>query len=313
MNILLTGAGGQLGGALRRAFESLGEITALGRDELDLAGSFRTIRNVVLRLRPHLVVNAAAYTAVDAAESEAEEAMAVNAMAPEALATAARDCGGAIVHYSTDYVFDGRKAGPYTEDDEPHPLNRYGASKLAGERAVASSGAPHLILRTNWLYGAAGHNFLNTMLRLGAEREVLRVVCDQVGAPTSVGVVAAVTATILAEADGSRRRSRIAAYLAERGGLYHVACRGETSWHGFASAIFEEAGQQGLPLAVTDVRAVASADYPTPAARPLNSRLDVSKLKERFGLETPDWRAALTAVFDEIAEAQRPQRQYLPR
>lgn len=313
MNILLTGASGQLGGALARALESMGEVTAPGRRELDLAGRFGTIRNVVLRLRPDLVVNAAAYTAVDEAETEVEQAMAVNAMAPEALATAARDCGAAIVHYSTDYVFDGGKAAPYTEDDVPQPLNRYGASKLAGERAVALSGAPHLILRTSWLYGASGHNFLNTMLELGAERRLLRVVDDQVGAPTSVGVVAAVTATILAEAGDAGRRSRIAAYLAERGGLYHVACQGQTTWHGFALAIFEEAQRRRLPLEISTVRAVSSVDYPTPAERPANSRLDMGRLKARFGLETPDWREALAAVFDEIMENQRPSRHYLPR
>ena len=295
MKILLLGKTGQLGRALAPALAPLGELVALDRAALDLTDP-AAIPAAVERHRPTIVVNAAAYTAVDRAESEADLAMTVNGRAPGVLAETARQANAALIHFSTDYVFDGAASRPYREDDAPNPLNAYGRSKLDGERAVLASGAAALILRTSWLYGAGGTNFLETMLRLGRARDALAVVDDQTGAPTAVDVVADAVAAILKQAKGDP-----VALLRGTGGLCHLACQGATTWHGFATAIFEEGRQRGLAFAVRTVRPIPSSGYPTPARRPANSCLDLARLRERFGLETPDWRAALAVVMDAVA------------
>ncbi len=295
MKILLTGHSGQLGQVLAPALAAIGEVAAPGRHELDLTDT-DSIRSFVHDLTPQIIVNAAAYTAVDRAETEAALALAVNGRGPEVLAAAARDIGAALIHYSTDYVFDGAKPTPYRERDPTGPLNEYGRTKRIGEVAIAASGVPHLILRTTWLYGAEGSNFLRTMLRLGRERDVVSVVNDQFGAPTSVGVVAAATREILAQSGDDPNRT-----FARRGGVVHLCCRGETSWHGFAETIFAEARAAGIALKVKSVAPIPTREFPTPARRPLNSRLDLSRLEERFGVVPPPWRDALHAVMAEIA------------
>jgi dTDP-4-dehydrorhamnose reductase len=275
LRILLTGADGQVGWELRRTLAPLGEVRALGRADLDLADVDR-VRAVVRDGNPDAIVNAAAYTAVDKAESERAAAFAVNAVAPGVLAEEAKRNGALLVHYSTDYVFDGTKPSPYVEEDAPNPINVYGASKLAGEQAIATSGCRHLILRTSWVYGSRGRNFPLTMLRLARERPELRVVDDQVGAPTSSPAIARATAQLL----------RPGAH-----GLYHLSAGGKTTWCGFARAILARAG------IATPVLAIHTADYPTPARRPLNSRLDCSRLRADFGIELPTWEAQLAEVI----------------
>ena len=297
--ILLVGAQGQVGWELLRTLAPLGNVVATARRTdsqapelpacrpLDLTDAL-AIRSLVREVRPALVVNAAAYTAVDRAEQEPALAEAINSDAPGVLATEAAQLGAALVHYSTDYVFDGQGQQPHREDDPTGPLGVYGRTKLAGEERIRASGAAHLILRTSWVFAPRGHNFVRTMLRLGSERRELKVVCDQVGAPTSAAVLADLTARILGQA-----RSSFAAFLAERGGTVHACCAGETNWHALAEEIFCRARALGWPLVVERVDAIATAAYPTPARRPLNSRLDTSRLAERFGLSAPPWPVAL--------------------
>jgi dTDP-4-dehydrorhamnose reductase len=280
VKVLLTGATGQVGHELRRSLQGLGDIAAPGRAELDLSRP-EQVREVVRTLRPGLIVNAAAYTAVDRAETAPDQAWLVNAEAPAILAQEAALAGAAMVHYSTDYVFDGSKDGAWREDDPPAPLNAYGRSKLAGERAVAASGIPHLILRTSWVYGMRGNNFLLTMLRLARERGQVRVVADQFGSPTWSRTVAEITAHVLAQA-----RAGGAGWWREHGGLYHLACEGSTSWHGFAEAIMAEAGIS------CEVQAITTDEYPAAARRPRNCVLDCARLMEHFG-PIPAWREAL--------------------
>ncbi len=280
MKILLTGCAGQLGRELKRSLASLGELVACDRRQLDL-GQPETLRDTVRAVAPTVIVNAAAYTAVDKAESEPAMAEAINATAPAILGEEARRLGALLIHYSTDYVFDGTKLAPYTESDNATPLAAYGRSKRNGELAIAASGARHLILRTSWVYGLHGANFMKTMLRLGRERSELRVVGDQIGAPTWARHLADVTALILARDDVA-------------GGLYHLAAAGETSWHGYAEAIFAEALAAGLLEKTPLVHCITSADYPLPAPRPGNSRLDCSLFRRDFGLALPDWRTGLT-------------------
>ncbi len=280
MKILLTGCAGQLGRELKRSLASLGELVACDRRQLDLTQP-ETLRDTVRAVAPTVIVNAAAYTAVDKAESEPAMAEAINATAPAILGEEARRLGALLIHYSTDYVFDGTKLAPYTESDNATPLAAYGRSKRNGELAIAASGARHLILRTSWVYGLHGANFMKTMLRLGRERSELRVVGDQIGAPTWARHLADVTALILARDDVA-------------GGLYHLAAAGETSWHGYAEAIFAEALAAGLLEKTPLVHRITSADYPLPAPRPGNSRLDCSLFRRDFGLALPDWRTGLT-------------------
>lgn len=285
MRILLTGVNGQVGWELRRTLAPLGEVIAADRSALDLADT-AAIRSRVTALAPDLIVNPAAYTAVDQAESDADRAHAINAGAPGELAA----CGVPLVHFSTDYVFDGTKVGAYTEDDAPHPLGVYGASKLAGEQAVARAGAPHLILRTAWVYGLRGRNFLLTMQRLAREREALSVVDDQFGAPTWARLIA--EASALAIARWIERRD-----LAATSGVYHLACGGCTSWHGFTAAILAQMAARG-EAGLARLTAIPSSGYPTPAVRPANSQLDCTKLADTFGVRLPHWEAALALCLE---------------
>jgi len=280
--ILLTGKNGQVGWELVRTLAPLGEIVAYDRAGLDLADA-AAIRSVVRAVKPDIIVNAAAYTAVDKAESEPALAHAVNGAAPGILAGEAVKLGALLVHYSTDYVFDGAKPEPYTEADAPNPLNVYGASKLAGERAIAASGARHLVLRTSWVYGLRGRNFLLTMLKLGAERDEITVVDDQIGAPTWCRAIAEATAQILL---GLRERPDFAA-----SGVYHLSAAGRVSWCGFAAAIMR------LTRSACRVKPIPSRDYPLPARRPANSLLDNDKLHGQFGVALDGWDDMLAACL----------------
>ncbi|KTC19967.1 MULTISPECIES: dTDP-4-dehydrorhamnose reductase [Pseudomonas] len=281
MKILITGRNGQLAQALQQRLAGLGQVHVLGREQLDLAEPER-IRQVVRELSPDLLVNAAAYTAVDQAENEPALAFAINATAPGVLAEEAARLGVPLLHYSTDYVFDGSKATPYTEDDAPNPLSVYGRSKLAGEQAIHAVGGAHLTLRTSWVYSLHGRNFLLTMQRLLQEKPQLRVVADQIGAPTWAGSLAASTLALI---------QRWQAGQAGAWGTYHMTAQGQTSWFGFAQAIGEHLKAQGRPCA--QLLPIPSSEYPTPAQRPLNSRLDCSRLRQQWQVEQPDWRQAL--------------------
>ena len=293
MRVLLFGANGQVGHELRRALAPLGEVICATRSGTLADGTAcqaadfdapQTLAPLVAELAPDVVVNAAAYTAVDRAESEREAAFRANAQAPGELAGACARSGALLVHYSTDYVFDGLGTRPYREDDPTAPLGVYGASKLAGEQAVAGSGARHLVLRTAWVYASHGHNFMRTMLRLARERDELRVVADQVGTPTPAALIADVTA-------------RIVAGPFDSSGIRHLTAGGETSWHGFASAIVARALALGLIARAPQVLPITTADYPTPAPRPAYSRLDCARLEEELGVALPDWKQALESVL----------------
>lgn len=286
--ILLTGVSGQVGWELRRTLAPLGRVVGLDSRALDLADE-TAIRRKVAEVRPRIIVNPAAYTAVDKAESEPERARLINAYAPGVLAAAARDCAAILVHYSTDYVFDGAKDAAYLEDDATRPLNVYGATKLAGEEAIRAAGVRHLILRTSWVYGARGGNFLLTMQRLMRERAELNIVADQIGAPTWSRLIAEATAQILAQCLSPAR----GADRPEPWGTYHLTCAGETSWYGFAAAIAELGGH------ATRLKPIPTADYPTPARRPANSRLDNGRLARVFGLRLPHWREALELCLEQ--------------
>ena len=285
--ILLLGRQGQLGWELARTLAPLAPVVGLARAELDLAEP-QAIRRAVRAARPRLIVNAAAYTRVDEAETETELAMAINGAAPAVLADEAKRAGAALVHYSTDYVFDGAGDRPWREIDPVAPLNAYGASKRAGEEAIAASGVRHLIFRTAWVYADRGRNFLKTMQRLARERDELRVVADQRGAPTWARLIAEATALVLA---ASRHGDGWDA-LADRGGLYHLTAAGETTWCGFAEAIV--AASTPADGRRARVVAVPTSDYPTPAKRPAYSVLDCSRLAAAFGIRLPDWRDGLT-------------------
>jgi len=281
--MLLTGSNGQVGRELQRALTPLGNVLPLDRHQLDLANP-DAIRKTIRDYQPDLIVNAAAYTAVDRAESEPELAMAVNGVAPGVLAEEARRLDAVLVHYSTDYVFDGTKHDAYTESDEPSPLNVYGRTKLAGERAIQAVGPVHYILRTSWVYAAEGANFLNTMLRLARERPELRIVDDQVGAPTWARAIAEMTAQTLAAAQSLDAGPRY--------GLYHLTATGAVSWFGFAQAIFA-AAEQTLGIQAPRLIPITAAEYPLPAQRPANSRLDTARLTETFGIRPASWQEML--------------------
>jgi dTDP-4-dehydrorhamnose reductase len=292
MKIGLFGRGGQVGGELVSRLSACGEVLAWGREE----ANFERPADVVAlarAARPHVIVNAAAYTAVDRAEADADRARVVNAETVAALAAEARRLGATLVHYSTDYVFDGTKAGAYVEDDAPAPLSVYGSTKLAGEQEIARSGCRHWIFRTSWVYAARGRNFVRTMLKLGCEREELRVVDDQVGAPTPAALIADVTTEFV---------RRLGAGQAPADGIYHLAPRGETSWCGFTRLILATARDRGLALRCGPERVVGitTADYPLPARRPLNSRLCTAKLEAALGERLPDWQAGVPAVVAAI-------------
>lgn len=294
MKILLTGKNGQLGFELQRSLAPLGEVFAVDRQACPLHDE-AALQALLERLQPDVIVNAAAYTAVDRAESDAAAAYAVNARVPEILGQHAARSGALVVHYSTDYVFDGSKDGAYSEVDPVNPQSVYGASKLAGEQALQASEARHLILRTSWVFGAHGGNFAKTMLRLAAEKEQLGVVADQCGAPTSAALLADVSAHLLREATGHWRG-------AFPYGVYHLAAGGVTNWHEYACFVIEAARAAGLPIRVplAQIRPLTTSEYPTPARRPANSRLDTRKLRQTFGLHLPDWQQGLKHVLQQI-------------
>lgn len=297
MKILLLGGDGQVGFELRRSLAGLGEVVATTRSgrladggvcqALDMA-DLDAIAPLLQRVQPRWVVNAAAYTAVDRAETERDAAFAVNAEAPARIAEFCVAHGAALLHYSTDYVFDGSGTRPYLETDPTGPLSVYGHSKLAGEQAIAASGAEHLILRTAWVYATRGGNFLRTMLRLGGEREELRVVADQRGSPTPAWLLADAAAQVLRQG------------IAESG-VRHLVAAGQTTWHGFAEAIFDEAFARGLIERKPRVVPIATAEYPTPARRPAYSVLDTARLRATFGVHLPSWEEGLAGVIGELA------------
>lgn len=291
--ILILGSSGQVGVELRRGLAEAGEIIALGRDTVDLAEP-EQIRGVVRSARPDVILNAAAYTAVDRAESEPDLARSINAVAPGVLAEEALRLGALLVHYSTDYVFDGSKTGSWLETDDTNPLNVYGATKLAGERAIEQVGGSFLIFRTSWVYGAHGKNFLFTMLRLGRERERLSIVDDQIGAPTTASQLAEATRDIVLSVRKEKANS-----MAGWSGVYHMTCRGSVSWCGFARAIFERAGVL-LDGKKPEVGPISSNEYPTPAKRPRNSIMSNEKLNARFGIRLASWESALDQTMESL-------------
>ncbi len=291
--VLLLGKSGQVGWELERCLATVCEVVALDHQGMDLANP-DSIRNTVRDIRPSLIINAAAYTAVDKAEAEPDLAMAVNGIAPGILAEEAKRLGAALIHYSTDYVFDGAKRSPYTEDDEPHPLNVYGKTKLAGERAIQAVGVSHLIVRTSWVYGARGKNFLLTILRLAQEKLELQIVDDQTGAPTWSRFIAQATAQILGQilhAPGGKPAPRWVEYT----GVYHLSCGGETSWYGFAANIFDKLNRTNAAAPL--LKPISTAGYPTAAARPAYSILSNTKLTETFAFALPDWACGLELVL----------------
>jgi dTDP-4-dehydrorhamnose reductase len=295
MRLMVTGANGQVGWELGRSLAGLGDVVALDRRQCDLSRPDQ-LPQLICAVKPDVIVNAAAYTAVDEAEREESLATIVNGTAVGVMAQEARRTGALLVHYSTDYVFDGLKDSPYAEEDPPHPLNAYGRSKLKGEIAVQQAGGSYLILRTSWVYGARGRNFLRTMLRLLREREELRIVADQIGGPTSAAQIAHATAVVIAAAIRERADGRFAS------GLFHLTASGATSWHGFAAAILEGATDRRLlaPSPAPRLVPIASEDYPLPAARPKNSRLAGVRLHCRFGIALPCWQEGLSLCLEEI-------------
>jgi len=298
MRILLTGTSGQVGGALlplleRQFLQRDGRVLAPQRDAFDLSRP-ETLAETLDVLKPDLIVNPAAYTAVDRAEDERELAFRVNAQAPAVMAQWAARQGVPIIHLSTDYVFDGSGTAPWREDSTPYPLSVYGSSKLAGDRAIISAAPPHLIVRTSWVYAAKGSNFLNTMIRLAGEREELRVVADQIGAPTSARVIAETIAQILADGEPSRM-------FKAHSGIVNVACSGETSWHGFATAIVEQMRVRGVALACRRIAPIRTDEYPTKAKRPANSRLRLERLSQTFGIVMMPWASVLERECNHLA------------
>lgn len=286
MKILLTGTSGQVGYELHQALRGAAELVTPSRNEMDLA-NLAQIREFIQQVKPDIIINPGAYTAVDKAETEADLAMTINAHAPAVMAEEARKLGAAIVHYSTDYVFDGTKEGPYVEDDPTSPCNVYGKTKVAGEQAIQASGARHLILRTSWVYSLRGNNFLLTMLRLASQRDELRIVADQHGAPTWSRTIARTTARMLP--------ALLAHDQPDMQGIYHLTAQGQSTWYGFARTIFEKA----MPDRKLSVIPIASSEYPVPAPRPKNSVMSSEKLMARFG-SLPAWQDALSECLNEM-------------
>jgi dTDP-4-dehydrorhamnose reductase len=303
--ILITGSYGQVGWNLQRTLSPLGEVIALSRDQLNLA-DLDAVAKAVRDSKANLVVNAAAYTAVDKAESEPELAHAVNTLAPARMAAELARTGGTLIHYSTDYVFDGSKTSPYIEDDPTGPLNVYGRSKLEGEQAIAASGCAHVILRTSWIYDIRGKNFLRTVLRLAREREELRMVGDQYGAPTWARTIAEATSAIAVQLLHHRG---VEPGTQSTSGVFHLTAAGRTSWAEFADAIVKEyddccswpadSGEFGQPLKVKNILSIATDEYPTPAKRPRNSVLSNEKIAAAFGIALPDWRSQLRLAMQD--------------
>ena len=294
--ILLTGASGQVGGELLETLRLIGDVVAPTRTSMDLANA-ASVRKMIQTVRPRWIVNPAAYTAVDKAESEPQLAYAVNADAVKIIGEEARAIGAGVIHFSTDYVFDGLGTTPYVETDATGPISVYGASKLAGERDLSASGAGHIIFRTSWVYGARGKNFLRTILKLARERETLRVVADQFGAPTWSRDLARMTARIIRLCETAATELELQDVLTDLNGVYHAAGGGETTWHGFAAEAvrLQREREPGMPFA--EVVPIATNEYPTPAKRPANSRLQCCKLKEQFGWKMMDWQDSLHEVL----------------
>lgn len=293
MRIFLTGVNGQVGFELQRALAPLGDIFSFDRASCDLENE-AAIRNAVRQVRPDVIVNPAAYTAVDKAEQDEDRAHAINARAPEILGEEAVALGALVVHYSTDYVFSGASEGFYKEADPTGPQGAYGRTKLAGEQALAATGARHVVFRTSWIYGVYGANFAKTMLRLARERDLLKVVADQVGAPTSAALVADVTAHAIRQIAFSGS--------SDVGGIYHLAAGGETNWHEYACHVIENARRLGMPIRVAPdaILPIATSEYPTPARRPSNSRLDTTRLRQIFKLTLPEWRTGVDHFLKQI-------------
>ncbi|MFA6901911.1 MAG: dTDP-4-dehydrorhamnose reductase [Gallionellaceae bacterium] len=297
MKILLLGKNGQVGWELQRSLAPLGEVIALDSRSQEFCGDLNNLKELALtvrRIAPDIIVNAAAHTAVDKAESEPSLARTVNALAPALLAQEAKRCNAWLIHYSTDYVFDGSGDKPWLETDATGPLNVYGATKLEGEEFIHQSGCKHLIFRTSWVYAARGRNFAKTMLRLAQERDSLSIINDQIGAPTGADLLADITAHAI----------RSAQLKPELSGLYNLVAAGETSWHGYASFVIDFAQKNGVSMWITpeDVHPVPTSAFPTPAKRPLNSRLDTTKLQQAFGLHVPDWQTGVTRMLTEILD-----------
>jgi len=296
MKVLLLGKNGQVGWELQRSLSTLGEVVALDRsvdgelcgDLVDVPG----LRVTIQRVAPDIIVNAAAYTAVDKAESDKDLALLINATAVQAIADEAAKLGSWFVHYSTDYVFDGTGSAAWQEGDVVSPVNYYGLTKLMGEQAIAASGCKYLIMRTSWVYGARGNNFAKTMLRLAADRNELNVIADQIGAPTGADLIADVTAVAIRQAHVNP----------EVAGIYHLAAGGCTSWHEYASVVIEQGRACGVPMQVQTVNPIPTTQFPTPARRPLNSRLNTEKLRETFSIHLPDWRSGVTRTLKEMLE-----------
>ena len=296
MKILLFGAAGQVGWELQRSLAPLGEVVACDRQAADLSDLMQ-VRATIHAHKPSVIVNAAAYTAVDKAESEPDLAQRINAVAVGVMAEEAKQLDAWLVHYSTDYVFDGTKSGAYTETDAPNPLSVYGKTKLQGEEAIRQSGCRHLIFRTSWVYATRRHNFARTMLQLARDRTELRVVADQIGVPTSAEFIADSTALCL------YRLLNSGIPVAEQvAGIYHLVPAGTTSWHGYARYVIEQARAHGYPLSATanSVHPISTAEYPTPAIRPANSRLDTSKLVNTFGINMPPWQHHVNRLVTEL-------------
>ena len=301
VRLLVTGANGQVGWNLERTLAPLGEVIALTRDQLDLA-DLDAVVQTIRETRPQIVINAAAYTAVDKAESEPELAHTINALAPARMATELCKTGGVLIHYSTDYVFDGTKQGEYVEDDATGPLSVYGRTKLEGEHGIAAAGCAHLVLRTSWVYDVRGKNFLRTVLRLASERDELRMVGDQFGAPTWARTIAEATTAMVVQVLRKTNQSKLR-------GVFHLTSAGETSWAGFAKAILEdyedlvdwpaETGEFGGELKARRVVEITTAEYPTPATRPHNSVLSNAKIQAAFGINMPEWRSQLRLAMQD--------------
>jgi len=302
LKIVIVGRNGQLAWEANQRFQGLGRIICVGRPEIDLL-DINGLREEIRRIRPSIIVNAAAYTAVDQAQSEPEVATKINSEAPAAMAEEAKRLDALFITYSTDYVFDGKSATPYRESDPTAPLNVYGASKLSGEQAVEAVGGNYLIFRTSWVYGARGKNFLKTILKLVAERPELKIVNDQMGAPTWSRDLADATRKIIEQlaARAESENISISETLGDRRGIYHMTSAGSVSWYGFAAAIVEEMEKRGLSKsALAELVPIPSSEYPTPAARPHNSRLCNEKLKNAFGVMLPAWRESLASVMNEL-------------
>lgn len=297
--ILVTGGTGQVGSELVTALTGLGEVVAPGRAEMDLSNP-ESVRKAIQAIKPRWIVNPAAYTAVDKAESEPDLAYAINAEAVRLIGQEARQIGAGVIHFSTDYVFDGTGSAPYRETDATAPVSVYGASKLAGEQALAKSGAAHMIFRTSWVYGAHGKNFLRTILKLARERDVLRVVGDQHGAPTWSRDLAKLTAQVIVQSEASAKGRTLPEGLAETVGVYHAAGAGETTWYGFAAEAIRLVKESSPDAKLAKIEAITTAEYPTPAKRPANSLMNCDKLTHSFGWTMMDWRDSLRQVLAEL-------------